>query len=76
MYCHGNCRERAKHILKCIASDTNRKDDNNEALSEKLLRQIKKDALLIYDKPIGCLYGIRPFLTIETFTLTNSPSFH
>lgn len=55
MYCHGNCRERAKHILKCNAMITHSKDRNNEALSEKVLRQIKKDALLIYDKPIGCL---------------------
>lgn len=56
MYCHGNCRERAKSILKCVPL---KKDEdevkNNEALSDKLLRSIKKDRLLIYDQPIGCL---------------------
>lgn len=55
MYCHGNCRERAKSILKCIPTKTEHEEKNDEALSEKLLRSIRKDRLLIYDQPIGCL---------------------
>ena len=55
MYCHGNCRERAKHILKCVPSGTKNHDDN-EDFSEKLIRQIRQNRLLIYDQPIGYLY--------------------
>ena len=73
MYCHGNCRERAKSILKCIPYKKEGDDKNNEALSEKLLRSIKNDRLLIYDQPIGCLYFVVFFsiIEIELFILIN-----
>ena len=73
MYCHGNCRERAKSILKCIPYKKEGDEKNNGALSEKLLRSIKNDRLLIYDQPIGCLYFVVFFsiIEIELFILIN-----
>lgn len=55
MAVHGNCRERAKGIFKCVPMAKKTEEISGEPLSDKFLRSIKKNRLNLYDQPIGCL---------------------
>lgn len=55
MAVHGNCRERAKGIFKCIPPKKSHDHEQGEELSEKLLRSIKTGGSPIYNQPIGYL---------------------
>ena len=55
MAVHGNCRERAKGIFKCIPPKKIREHEQGEELSEKFLRSIKTGGSPICNQPIGYL---------------------
>ena len=42
MTVHGNCRERAKGIFKCVPPKENKQHEPEEDLGEKFMRTIKK----------------------------------
>lgn len=55
MTVHGNCRERAKGIFKCVPPKESKQHEPEEDLGEKFMRTIKKGGSPIYNQPIGYL---------------------
>ena len=55
MTVHGNGRERAKGIFKCVPPKENKQHEPEEDLGEKFMRTIKKGGSPIYNQPIGYL---------------------
>lgn len=56
---HGGARQLSracKGIFKCVPLKKHSDAVTGEALSDKLMRSIKKDHLNLYDQPIGYLY--------------------
>lgn len=81
MAVHGNCRERAKFIFRCIPPEQRSQNVGGEDLSEKVLRSIKKDRLLVYDQAIGRLCertkGVtRRVIQLNQITLFNLKNKH
>ena len=76
MAVHGNCRERAKFIFRCIPPEQRSQNVGGEDLSEKVLRSIKKDRLLVYDQAIGRLCELPERLTCRVVQLNQITLFN
>lgn len=81
MTVHGNCRERAKGIFKCVPPKESKQHEPEEDLGEKFMRTIKKGGSPIYNQPIGYLYAsavclMGRTLCINQITLFNLKNKH